>query len=112
MELWKRIYNKGKAGRRLGLGTTADGDMVAAMGLTYGTQEANDFLSKVHKYIGVNSYMESILLAEERGSFDAFDWELEKDDYFVNKMMESRTYMVRRYIISIMRNGNLMVDVI
>lgn len=88
LELWKRIYNKGKAGRRLGLGTTADGDMVAAMGLTYGTQEANDFLSKVHKYIGVNSYMESILLAEERGSFDAFDWELEKDDYFVNKMMD------------------------
>lgn len=88
LELWKRIYNKGKAGRRLGLGTTADGDMVAAMGLTYGTQEANDFLSKVHKYIGVNSYMESILLAEERGSFDVFDWELEKDDYFVNKMMD------------------------
>lgn len=88
LELWKRIYNKGKAGRRLGLGTTADGDMVAAMRLTYGTQEANDFLTKVHKYIGVNSYMESILLAEERGSFDAFDWELEKDDYFVNKMMD------------------------
>lgn len=87
LELWERIYNKGNEGRRLGLGTTADGDMVAAMGLVYGTQEANDFLEKVHKCIGVNSYMESILLAEERGSFDAFDWELEKDDYFVNKML-------------------------
>lgn len=88
LELWEKIYEAGRNGRRLGLGTTADGDMVAAMGLIYGTQEANDFLSKVHKYIGVNSYMESILLAEERGSFDAFDWELEKDDYFVNKMMD------------------------
>jgi ribonucleoside-diphosphate reductase alpha chain len=87
LELWERIYNKGKEGRRLGLGTTADGDMVAAMGLVYGTQEANDFLEKVHKCIGVNSYMESILLAEERGAFEVFDWELEKDDYFVNKML-------------------------
>lgn len=88
LELWEKIYEAGKNGRRLGLGTTADGDMVAAMGLTYGTQEANDFLTKVHKFIGVNSYMESIILAEERGAFEVFDWELEKDDYFINKMMD------------------------
>lgn len=87
LELWRKIYETGENGRRLGLGTTADGDMVAAMGLRYGTEEANDFLEKVHKFIGVNSYMSSIDLATNRGSFKIFDWNKEKDDYFVNKML-------------------------
>lgn len=89
LELWTNVYNAGKNGRRLGLGTTAEGDMVAALNLTYGTQEANDMLNEVHKFIGANTYYESIQLASERGAFEAFDWDLEKDDYFVNKMLNA-----------------------
>lgn len=89
LELWQKIYKAGEDGRRLGLGTTADGDMVAALGLTYGTQEANDLLNKAHKFIGANTYYESIQLASERGSFKVFNWEAEKDDYFVNKMLNA-----------------------
>lgn len=63
--------------------------MVAAMNLVYGTQESNDFLEKVHKFIAANSYIESINMAEQRGAFDIFDYELEKDDYFVNKILEA-----------------------
>lgn len=89
IELWEKIYKTGKEGRRLGLGTTADGDMVAAMGLKYGTEEANDLLERYHKYIAMCSYMESIDLAVDRGPFDIFDWDLEKDDYFVNKILNA-----------------------
>lgn len=88
LELWERIYKAGEDGRRLGLGTTADGDMVAAMNLKYGTEEANDFLEEVHKFIGVNSYMSSIDLAKDRGPFKIFDWNLEKDDHFINKIIK------------------------
>lgn len=86
-ELWKDVYKKGKQGRRLGLGTTGDGDMVAALGLTYGQKAANDLLTEVHKFIGVVSYMESINLAVDRGPFELFNWDKEKDDYFVNKIL-------------------------
>lgn len=89
IELWEKIYKTGKEGRRLGLGTTADGDMVAAMGLKYGTEEANDILEKYHKYIAMCSYMESIDLAVDRGPFEIFDWSLEKDDFFVNKILNA-----------------------
>ena len=89
IELWEKIYKTGKEGRRLGLGTTADGDMVAAMGLKYGTEDANDLLEKFHKYISMCSYMESIDLAVDRGPFEIFDWSLEKDDYFINKILNA-----------------------
>lgn len=89
LELWEKIYDAGFRGRRLGLGTTADGDMVAALGLRYGTEEANDKLEEVHKYIAMCSYIESIDLAVDRGPFKDFEWELEKDDYFVNKILNA-----------------------
>ncbi len=86
--LWEKIYRKSGLGRRTGVGITAEGDMLAAMGLRYGSEEATDFAEKVHKTIAVEAYRSSVEMAKERGSFEVYDSEREKDNPFVNRIKE------------------------
>ena len=85
-ELWLKIREKGQQGRRTGLGITSEGDMLAGLGLVYGTDEATTFSVKVHKTLAVNAYMSSIIMAKERGAFGVFNYELEKNNPFVQRV--------------------------
>lgn len=87
--LWEKIKRKSGMGRRTGVGITAEGDMIAAMGLRYGTQEATDFSVEVHKNLAINAYRSSVTLAEERGAFEVFDAEREKNNPFINRLREA-----------------------
>ena len=73
MHLWEKIKAKSSKGRRTGVGITAEGDMIAAMGLRYGTQEATDFSVEVHKTLALNAYRSSVEMATERGAFEIYD---------------------------------------
>ena len=87
-KLWEKIYNKSKQGRRTGVGITAEGDMLAALGLTYGTPEATYFSTEVHKTIAVEAYRSSVAMAKERGAFEVYDAQREKDNPFVNRIKQ------------------------
>ncbi len=87
--LWEKIKKKTLQGRRTGLGTTAEGDMLAAMGLRYGTEKATDFSEKVHKSLAVSAYASSVELAKERGAFEIFDKEREKNNPFINRLKDA-----------------------
>ena len=84
--LWEKIYRKSGLGRRTGVGITAEGDMLAAMGLRYGTEEATDFAEKVHKTVAIEAYRSSVQMAKERGAFEVYDSEREKNNPFVNRI--------------------------
>jgi len=84
--LWEKIYDKSGRGRRTGVGITAEGDMIAAMGLTYGTPEATYFSTEVHKNIAVEAYRCSVNMAKERGAFAIYDAEREKNNPFINRI--------------------------
>ncbi len=85
--LWKNIKTKALEGRRTGIGITAEGDMLAALGLRYGSEEAIDFSTEVHKTLAIETYRSSINLAKERGAFGVFDFEREKNNPFVNRVL-------------------------
>lgn len=87
--LWEKIKHKSGLGRRTGVGITAEGDMIAAMGLRYGTQEATDFAVSVQKTLALNAYRSSITMAEERGAFAIYDAEREANNPFVNRLREA-----------------------
>lgn len=87
--LWEKIRAKTLKGRRTGVGTTAEGDMIAAMGLTYGTEEATAFSVNIHKTLAVAAYGSSVNLAKERGAFEIFNAEREKDNPFINRIKEA-----------------------
>jgi len=87
--LWKKIYKKSGQGRRTGVGITAEGDMIAAMGLRYGTEEATAFSEEVHKTVALEAYRSSVNMAKERGAFAIYDWEREKNNPFVNRIKEA-----------------------
>ena len=84
--LWEKIYEKSSRGRRTGVGITAEGDMIAAMGLCYGTPEATYFSTEVHKTIAVEAYRSSVQMAKERGAFNVYDSEREKNNPFINRI--------------------------
>ena len=84
--LWNKIKDKTLRGRRTGLGTTAEGDMLAALGLRYGTEEATAFSEKVHATIAIEAYRSSVEMAKERGAFQVYDAEREKNNPFVNRI--------------------------
>ena len=86
LHLWRKIYDKSGRGRRTGVGITAEGDMLAAMGLTYGTPEATYFSTDVHKNIAIEAYRSSVEMAKERGAFAIYDAEREKDNPFINRL--------------------------
>lgn len=87
--LWEKIIDKSTAGRRTGVGITAEGDMLAAMGLRYGTQEATDFAVEVQKVLALNAYRSSVTMAKERGAFRIFDAEREKNNPFMLRLKEA-----------------------
>ena len=84
--LWEKIYDKSSKGRRTGVGITAEGDMIAAMGLTYGTPEATYFSTDVHKNVAIEAYRSSVQMAKERGAFNIYDAEREKLNPFINRL--------------------------
>ena len=83
LTLWKNIKDKCVQGRRTGLGVTAEGDMMAALGLTYGTDDANMFAEKVHKNLKLASYTSSVEMAKERGTFPIYDAKREENNPFI-----------------------------
>lgn len=86
LHLWQKIYDKSGKGRRTGVGITAEGDMLAAMGLTYGTPEATYFSTDIHKNIAVEAYRSSVQMAKERGKFTIYDPDREKNNPFINRL--------------------------
>ena len=88
-KLWQKIMDKSTLGRRTGVGITAEGDMLAAMGLRYGTDEATDFSEKVHRTIAIEAYRSSVTMAKERGAFKIYDSEREKNNPFINRIKDA-----------------------
>ena len=89
LHLWEKIREKSSKGRRTGVGITAEGDMIAAMGLRYGTQEATDFSVSVHKTLALNAYHSSVTMAEERGAFPIYDTGREAANPFIQRLKEA-----------------------
>ena len=87
--LWEKIQHKTLQGRRTGVGITAEGDMLAAMGLRYGSDEATNFAELVQKTLALAAYRSSVNLAKERGAFPVFDAEREKKNPFINRLREA-----------------------
>lgn len=87
--LWEKIKHKTGQGRRTGLGITAEGDMLAALGLRYGTQEATDFAVKVQKTLALTAYAASVEMAKERGAFEIYDAQREAANPFVLRIKEA-----------------------
>lgn len=87
--LWEKIKDKSSQGRRTGVGITAEGDMIAAMGLTYGTQEATDFSVSVHRTLALAAYRSSADMARERGAFKVFDAKREAANPFLLRIKEA-----------------------
>ncbi|MEN8230466.1 MAG: adenosylcobalamin-dependent ribonucleoside-diphosphate reductase [Bacteroidota bacterium] len=86
INLWENIKRKALEGRRTGVGITAEGDMLAALGLRYGSENAIDFSVEVHKALALETYRSSVNMAKERGAFEVFDFNKEKDNPFVNRL--------------------------
>jgi len=87
--LWKNIRKKSIEGRRTGIGITAEGDMLAALGCRYGTEVATNFSTEVHKLLAIESYCSSVELAKQRGCFPIFNIEREKNNPFINRIKEA-----------------------
>ncbi|MBO5974541.1 MAG: adenosylcobalamin-dependent ribonucleoside-diphosphate reductase, partial [Paludibacteraceae bacterium] len=88
-ELWLKIKDKTIKGRRTGVGITAEGDMLAALGLRYGSEEAIDFSENIHKTIALEAYRSSVEMAKERGAFAIFNAELEKNNPFILRLKDA-----------------------
>ena len=87
--LWEKIYKKSGQGRRTGVGITAEGDMLAALGLRYGTEEATEFSEEVHKTVALYAYRSSVEMAKERGAFDIYDSKREENNPFINRLFDA-----------------------
>lgn len=87
--LWEKIQRKTLQGRRTGVGITAEGDMIAALGLRYGTEEATDCAELIQKTLALAAYRSSVMLAKERGAFEIFDAKREKKNPFINRLREA-----------------------
>ena len=87
--LWKKILRKSSVGRRTGVGITAEGDMLAALGLRYGTQEATDFAVEVQKTVCLSAYASSVQMARERGAFEMYDAKREEQNPFIQRIREA-----------------------
>ena len=88
-ELWEKILAKTTQGRRTGVGTTAEGDMLAALGLRYGTPEATAFSVEVHKTLALAAYRSSVMMAKERGAFKVYDAKREENNPYIQRIKEA-----------------------
>lgn len=100
-ELWERIKDKTSKGRRTGLGVTGEGDMLASLGLRYGTDEATDFSEEVHETLKMCAYESSIIMAKERGPFLIYDWKREEKNPFILRIKEKNVSLYE----AMKRNG-------
>ncbi|MBE0641012.1 MAG: adenosylcobalamin-dependent ribonucleoside-diphosphate reductase, partial [Bacteroidales bacterium] len=89
LKLWKKIREKALQGRRTGLGITAEGDMLAALGTRYGTEQATSFSVEVHKLLALEAYSSSVTMARERGAFLLYNTEREKDNPFIQRLAQA-----------------------
>ncbi len=89
IKLWEKIKEKAIGGRRTGIGITAEGDMLAALGLRYGTEQANLFSIEVHKLLAIEAYRASVHMAKERGAFEVYDAEREKNNPFILRLKKA-----------------------
>ncbi|MGL4326082.1 MAG: adenosylcobalamin-dependent ribonucleoside-diphosphate reductase [Tannerellaceae bacterium] len=87
--LWEKIKTKTLQGRRTGVGITAEGDMLAAMGLRYGTEEATEFSENIHKTLALAAYRASVEMAKERGAFEIYDAKREENNPFINRLKDA-----------------------
>ena len=87
--LWLNIKTKAYEGRRTGIGITAEGDMLAALGIKYGSKKGNAFSVEVHKTLGIEAYRASVYAAKDRGAFEIFDAEREKNNPFIQRLKEA-----------------------
>ena len=88
-ELWEKIMDKTTKGRRTGVGTTAEGDMLAALGLRYGTPEATAFSVEVHKTLALAAYRSSVQMAQERGAFNVYDAKREENNPYIQRLKDA-----------------------
>jgi ribonucleoside-diphosphate reductase alpha chain len=96
--LWTNIRKKAEEGRRTGIGITAEGDMLAGLGLRYGSDEATNFSVEVHKTLALEAYKSSTYLAKERGAFAIYDAEREKNNPFILRMKEADPVMYNNMV--------------
>lgn len=87
--LWENIHHKAREGRRTGIGITAEGDMLAALGLVYGSDTATEFSTQIHKTLAVEAYRSSTMLAKERGSFGIYDAKREEGNPFIARLRDA-----------------------
>lgn len=97
-DLWEKIRTKALQGRRTGLGITAEGDMLAALGLRYGSQEALDFAVTVQKTLAVEAYRASVDMAEERGAFQIYDYHKEVGNPMIARIKEADAELYKRMV--------------
>ncbi|MGI6717650.1 MAG: adenosylcobalamin-dependent ribonucleoside-diphosphate reductase [Bacteroidales bacterium] len=95
--LWLKIREKSVQGRRMGIGITAEGDMLAALGLRYGSDEAIEFSTKVHQTLACEVYNASADLALERGAFPIYDYKLEEDNPFIQRIGEAKPEIIEKF---------------
>lgn len=94
-KLWENIKKKAEEGRRTGVGITAEGDMLAALNLRYGSDDGNDFAVEVQKTLAIEAYRSSVNLAKERGFFSIYDAQRERNNPFINRLREADPEMVK-----------------
>lgn len=94
LNLWDKIRRKTLKGRRTGLGTTAEGDMIAALGLRYGTEEATAKSVEVHRALALAAFASSVQMAKERGAFEVYDAERERNNPYINRLREANPELV------------------
>lgn len=104
LHLWEKIRDKTLKGRRTGVGTTAEGDMLAALGLSYGTEKATDFSELIHKTLALAAYRSSVNMAKERGAFEIFDAKREEKNPFINRLREADEELYKEMVKNGRRN--------
>lgn len=107
-ELWEKIRKKSLGGRRTGLGITGEGDMLAAMGLTYGSMEAIEFAVQVQKTLAVEAYRSSVIMAEERGAFPIYEASKEINNPMIIRIRTEDPELYARMIKSGRRNISML----
>ncbi|MDR3268294.1 MAG: adenosylcobalamin-dependent ribonucleoside-diphosphate reductase [Tannerella sp.] len=96
--LWEKIRKKTIQGRRTGVGITAEGDMLAALNLRYGTEKATDFAENIQKTLALAAYGSSILLAKERGPFEIYDAKREENSPFINRLRQEDEMLYKEMV--------------
>ena len=107
-ELWQKLIKAARLGRRTGLGTHGLADAIARLNLSYDSDEALKVIDKIYETLRYVAYRESVLLAQERGTFPVFNWELEKDNEYIQRLPESLKKMIAKFgrrNISILTNA-------